>query len=359
MEHRAYRRFLILVVCVVTVGLGSLWAWAGIGRMWYMDPEYPIWLYKIQTAAGHCFGNTTVIVGDSRPMADLIPEEIGPDVYNMAIGGATSIETYYALRKMLQCGKPPLTVILSIAPSHMMTTEAYWSRTMPFGFLSFSEAQSVAAIARRDPQQKLYAISSLGIVDNTIANTLVENYFPAYFWPAMVRGSLFMNKGRNLAFYEETARARGHHLFGTRGNVELASPEAGLAAFRPLQTLDIYFVKTLDLLRDSGSSVVYIDMPISDITARGVSARFKAEYAAYIERRLKPYGNVRRVGEILPVLPASYFGDEAHLNATGALAWSRSVKPLLSERSQLAVDAVGLRDGLAGLRPPAKAGEHD
>ena len=61
-----------------------------------------------------------IILGDSSGKAGIIPDRLGEDVYNVAVGGFSPVEQYFYLKKYLQNGEAPEYIILTYTPYHLM-----------------------------------------------------------------------------------------------------------------------------------------------------------------------------------------------------------------------------------------------
>ena len=73
--------------------------------MAYMDNEYPARKYTREVITGKT-DYETLILGDSRAMADLMPEYLGDGCVNLATGGATSVENLFKFNSIRNtCGR--------------------------------------------------------------------------------------------------------------------------------------------------------------------------------------------------------------------------------------------------------------
>ena len=118
------KNFIKNVFYLLFLGIFILTIFVSYGKMLYLDQEYPMWKFKIDYAKESA-DSQNIIFGDSRALAGFIPEEIDENFINLAVGGGTSIETYYLLKNLLE-NNIPKKIILSISPFHMETSDVFF-----------------------------------------------------------------------------------------------------------------------------------------------------------------------------------------------------------------------------------------
>jgi len=161
-----------------------------------------------------------LIAGDSRAQAALLPERLGPSVRSVAIGGATSIETYYVLRRYLARNPSPRMLLLSLAPFHFGEADVFWERTVKWKALRTPEALEVfrRAAALGDAVLGEPDFRALALRWGRLRLNYVGDY------AAELRNSRGRNRrARNQNETERLAAARGHTFFGR----EASSSEPG------------------------------------------------------------------------------------------------------------------------------------
>jgi hypothetical protein len=320
-------RFIFATVLFFLLVFVSAWMWAVNGRMWFLDREYPMWLSKSMMVETCSLGDT-VIMGDSRPMADLVPEHLG-NASNLALGGSVPIEGYYLAERIVRCPELPKRVIVSFAPWHFIKAGVYWPRTALFGFLNREEMEEVRHVSRRLNDPVIYSVGLTGGLD------LIKNYsysvsLPSYYFPAMVNALFVGRKKQNDAILETTLRNRGHHLFGqANGAAWPNNEETKLVAFKPSRLLEHYFDRMITLLGQRGIEVAFMSMPVNERTRAGINPTMLEAFRGFLTAKAERHSNFRAVGEFPPVLDAEYFGDPEHLNERGARMWSDYVKSKL------------------------------
>jgi hypothetical protein len=325
MRQISTKQYAVCAFSVFIAGFALLWVWTIFGRMWFLDPLYPMWTYKVQMMRDRCYPEDTVIIGDSRAMVGLLPDAFGPDIHNLALGGGSPVEIYYGIKKMEHCATLPRHMFLSIAPFHLVHNDMYWN-VASWGFLSLTEMEEVRRNAENLADESVYhPIPVVGGLANQAANWLHALSFPYYYLPSLQMAGFVGRHGKNLTVYHTIRDQNGQYFFGDKDGSDVPGPEATSGPFRPSPLLDHYYNLTLDQLRDHGVRIDYVAMPISDLTAMNLPAGYREAYEAYMTNLLARYPNVRIIGDLLPVLPADYFGDNGHLNSRGATMWSQRV----------------------------------
>jgi hypothetical protein len=328
--------FFRAVGLVFVLLVGASWVWAARGPMWFLDPEYPMWVAKNEMIS-ECRKDATVIIGDSRAVAGLIPAHLDPSTVNLALGGATPVETYYVAQRILKCPDLPRKVILSISPYHFATADSYWTRAALFSFLSFSEMEEVRKLSESLHDKSLYSVSRTGSIEDRLTNFLYASHFPAFYTGSMKAGMVYRRKHTNDEWLDEVKRQRGYHSFGTDdGSTALSFEVTAMSGFHSRPIFDAYFDRLLTLFADKGIEVNFVPMPMSDLSYKGLPAGFRQDYTAYIDGFRQRHPNFHVTGDLIPVLPWKYFGDRNHLNRAGAEVWTGTVARTLGINVQVA-----------------------
>jgi hypothetical protein len=323
------RRFAIGLAVVFATLIAAAWTWAVYGRMWFLDPEYPMWVVKMQMIRDCAHGETTIF-GDSRPVAGLIPDRMGRGVVNLSLGGGTPIEFAHQVEQIVRCPTLPKRVIVSFPPYHLMKVDSYWGRSALFGFLDFRQMEAVRETSQRLGDILIYS----GKIGEFIANYSYAISFPSYYFPAMVNAWFVTRKKQNDIEFDMVLRSRGHHFFGTAPSSNGPSQEAWLGRFKPAPVLDHYLDKGIALLSKNNIPVYFVGMPLNEMTFQMMRPDLRAEFAKYVEQFARRYKNFQVVGDFLPSLPGKYFGDPVHLNPIGAQMWSELVAKRILEASE-------------------------
>jgi hypothetical protein len=324
------RAFFLGVGVVAAAMFFAAWPWAIHGRAWFMDPEWSMWKAKEQII-DHCNSGDTIILGDSRSMAGLIPAMLGDNVTNLALGASTSIENYYVARRVLACPTPPKRALIAFLPIDMTRTQMYWQRTALFGLLDFEQMEEVRKSSIRISDPLIYSANPVGTVLDKLQNYSYHIGFPSYYFPAMMNAGFVGRKALNEREFENTLRDRGHHYFGTAAQSNRIAEDAQVTAFAPSPLLNDYFERLLTALRDSKTDVYFLTPPLNPATFALVPQDVIADFKAYLNDVAARHPNFHLLGDIVQSMPADHFGDEEHLNEKGAAAWTEIVRGLLAK----------------------------
>ena len=298
-----------------------------IGYTWlfpfgYMDEEFPSWHYTRMVEEGKeakGSGNGTVLIlGDSRAMADIIPEKCGENYVNLGVGGATTIEMYYTLKHYIDNNGAPSGVLIMFAPFHYSYMDNYKTRTMYFHHLSYKEAMEVYAQARAAG----YAGAAPESFEELDTAEIMSIYLrsPSVYMPALINakgtGRLYANRQK----YNEQVMNRGHALYGTMDGCDYPNYEAGyehMAKGGDHRLITAYFGRLLNLCSDNGIRTVVLQPPMNRASYELLKKDYVSEYTSYMKAFEADHKGISFETEI-PCYENEYFGDSSHLNDKGA-----------------------------------------
>jgi hypothetical protein len=330
----SYRRFLATVLVVVVVVIGALWLWVAKAPMVYMDYEYPMWRAKMQIADSDQ-PRSLVILGDSRAVADLIPARLGPGVVNLAMGGATSIEAYYAARKIVVAPTPPRAVLISFSPANLMRIDnlahVFWGRSAQFGYFSLGELNEIRRRSRGLNDETLFGPESPADLDAFLKSLFYTIKFPSYYVPALLDAGFENRSVENQKIFDLVLSDRGHGYFGQAKGATTPDAEVGLQSFAPQKIIDEYFNQTLALLNARNIPVYFVAMPHNVASTQLYSPDMNKGFDDYINSYVSRYPHFHILGDLFLSWPSDNFGDFAHLNPKGATLWSDQVAKLLND----------------------------
>lgn len=262
-----------------------------------------------------------LILGDSRPKAAIIPQELGANVESLTLTGGTPLEIFYTLERYLARHPAPERILLSISAVHFNDGSMFWEHTVKYRYLDSSTLETVLAESR-----------SLG---DDIFGSEWESRWQLFayqykllhlYFPELRAAFIQLNRSaRNLTLFSNLERARGHAWFGARQRSSDPAYEVAHKVFHVSPTLDRYFRRLLHRSRTSGAKVVFAAMPLNRASRGALSSAFVNGYQAYFERIARDYPQIS-FSSGWPVLPDEDFGDANHVNARGAkkmTAWVR------------------------------------
>ncbi len=304
---RLLKNFIILSIPLVLLS-----AYAFINPMGYMTVEYPMWAEEKNAIKGGIEDKKTLIIGDSRAKSGLIPYLLNEDneVYNIAIGGATSIEMYYAARKYLKNHEAPENAVVIFAPCHFCQIDN-WQQTLYYNYLSLPEVLEVEWNAIKYGEKSINYQGSLSDVLSFYLR------LPNKYMDAMVNARFTGNSTVNREKYDSVRSEGGYTFFGNEDYNDQLNYEAHYEGFDHLPMVDHYYIRLLDLLRNEGINVIIEQSPINDASARVIKEEFYEGYREYMDDIESRYPEFT-MEKVIPVYDNSFFGDNNHMNRRGA-----------------------------------------
>lgn len=290
--------------------------------MAFMDAEYPSWRAK-QVLTERCNLGETIILGDSRAAADIMPRRLPFRASNLAVGGGEAVEAYTAMVHALGCPRLPARVIISIVPTHFVYHDLFWERSVRYGLMSASDIAGLRQASHQTGDLSLYGSNPIDAFPLPIRDLLYRARFPALYFANLVHGGGFLRWSRNQRILQDTLAAEGHYFFGTDNGSDIVAAEGHLKAFQALPILDHYFNELLSLLNNRGIDAEFIAMPMNDATWRRIHPQVRDQFDAYLQSYERRYPRFRVTGDIMPHWPDRFFGDQfGHLNQEGAERFS-------------------------------------
>ena len=280
-------------------------------KKYYMGYEYPMWDHVKSVTSSTEPTYTTLIIGDSRSKAGIIPSRLNQALQpaiNLSLGGATPVEGYYSLKKYLENHNAPANIVFSFAPFHLLEQDTYWLRTVKFDYLDFDEYREIEQTH-----------TNLGVESNSGH----DSYFFYAINPLNYTTELFngINSNRskiNEAVSMNMARDHGHFYFGRGQFSNGLNNETRFEAFKADSLIDYYFTKMLALAQANKINIYWYTMPFNKSSCNRTRASFIKDYETYINKTITLHGG--RVLNKTPCWPNTYFGDPSHLHAGSEIA---------------------------------------
>lgn len=313
--------------CIILVGCA--WIWAANGRMWFLDPEYAMWQAKIEMVE-RCELGDTVVLGASRAMAGVLPNQLGGSVSNLALGGSSPIENFYMMQRVARCPTPPRRAVMAFLPLFLTRAQTFWERSALFGFLDFDELEEIRTASVRLSDSMLYSSSPWAAPLGLIENYSYHVGLPSYYFAAMVKGRLVGRKARNDLELARTLNSRGQHFFGSAESSNGVAEDALMTHFAVKPVLDDYMVRLLDLLHKEKIETYFASPPLNPATFALMDRQVAVNFVGYLRSLEARFPNFHVLGQALQEFPADHFGDPEHLNPIGAARWTASLREQLT-----------------------------
>jgi hypothetical protein len=261
-----------------------------------------------------------LLIGDSRLIAGVIPNELGKRALTLAVGGATAIESFHILDTYLRHHEAPQAVVLSLAPFHLVRDEVFWERTGKFKFLEVSELRRATERGQElgaslpGPARSFFHRLPFGRDLDLLATRF--GFLP-YYQADLIDGRFILNFRSNFDVLAQMRAEAGHRYYGLRDGTDETNNEAHEERFEPSAVLDAYLKDFLDLCRARHIKVAWVTMPFSQSSFEKAPLAYRKGFAEHVAKFLTAYPEVRARTEIT-ALPNRYYGDWSHLNQVGA-----------------------------------------
>ena len=311
--------FLKCILAILPFILLVLYTW--LNPMGYMDEEYPSWRYVKEAEKGNIRtdggSDVTLILGDSRAMADIVPKALGDNYVNLGMGGATSVEMYYTLKHYIDNNGAPSKVFIMFAPFHYSYMDNYKTRSLYFHHLSFVEAAKVyrtTLTLTQDGEEES--------IDEVDPSYIISSYLrlPNVYLPALINSKGFGRSGDNRELFAEQVENRGHALYGKLDYCDDLNYEANYTEMRrgrEHRLITRYFSMLLKLCTDNDIETVVLQAPMNEASYHELKESYVNEYQSYMRQFATDNKKVDFELDI-PCYDNACFGDSSHLNERGA-----------------------------------------
>lgn len=307
---------LIRKLILIAIPLIIISVYAALFPMKYMAVEYTMWREEkdfIKNGDDH----EILILGDSRAKSGLIPEMMGDNIYNAAIGGATPIEMYYSMKNYLKNHESPKEVIIIFAPYHLCEADN-WQQTLYYNYLSLPELAEVESTAIEKTDSSVHYS---GWITDIISFKL---RLPNKYLDAIYQAKFIANYNHNSEKYNSVREDRGYTEFGTENGNDGLNYETHHENFDYSPLVIDYYDRLLKLLSENKIKTTIIQSPINSSSSEKISEDFLDGYDAYLSAIEESYPDFT-VEHGLPVYDNIYFGDNNHLNRKGAEKFTAEV----------------------------------
>ncbi len=306
---RLLKNFIILALPLVFICIYTF-----VNPMGFLSLEYPMWVEERDFVRGRGTSEdpVTLIAGDSRAKSGIMPGMLDHDgsVYNIAIGGATGVEMYYAMKNYLKNHAAPENVILIFAPYHFCEMDN-WRQTLYYNYLTLPEIMDtgINAVKYRE-DSVLYR----GFASDLLSFKL---RLPNKYMDALYTARITGNGTANREKYDKVRRECGYTAFGEEEYNDGVNYETHHPDFDLSPMVDAYYLKLLDLLEEKGINVIIEQAPINRASDEVITDEFRSGYYEYMKAVADRYPGMTVETEV-PVYDNSFFGDNNHMNRRGA-----------------------------------------
>ncbi len=310
---RLFKNFIL-----ISIPLMVLCALAYILPMSYMTVEYVMWNEEFENSAKPYIDAKTLIIGDSRAKSSVLPGLLHEDTYNIAIGGATPIEMYFAVENYIEHNGAPENAVVVFAPYHFCDIDN-WDQTLWFNFLSVDE---IAEIYMRGLKTHDPIVTCKGRIPDMISCRL---RLPSKFLAQMYESKFVGRKEENRAKFDSIRADLGYCEFGSADGDDGETYEVRHETFDYSPLVVYYYERLIDMLEENGVNVIIAQPPINQASADALHQEFADGFSAYMKDVAARHPDMEVMSEIC-VYPNSLFGDSIHVNRKGAEVFTKELK---------------------------------
>lgn len=325
----SFTRFSFLMSAIFLVTWGMIWIYIAAFPMAYEGRDYPLSLAKDKLIA-QCRPNQIVVFGDSRAVVGVLPTVMNVPVENLAFPGASPVETYFFVRRILRCPEPPRLVVIAHSASMYPKDEFFWSLFAGLGVLSTADIRSVEANARALGDDELKHAERPSAVPYAVLPELYAMRFPPLYFGVLTGGYVAARWRYNERAMHEAVISSGRSSFGTADGSDSISGEVEMVNWHVSPLVNVYLNRTLALLATHHVPVVIMTMPINASTCERLPSEIQPRFSAYLTKIARANPNVKLVDSTIPCWPDQFYGDAWHFNMSGTLAYSRKLQTVLA-----------------------------
>lgn len=304
----------IIVSCIFAAVLVLFGLIKCLPESWYMDGEYPYWMEQKDHVMEDGQKQEILLLGDSRMKMDLLAYELSDDAYNIALGGGSPIEMYYAMKNYLEHHPVPKAVFIAFGPIHYQEPECYLTRNVYFHYLDNDTIDEANRVIKEN-----------GGKDFSADSTPYQYRLPSAYLKPVVKSLIKPRTQENLAVYQKTREHRGQ-MFGRDKSMETVyTPETKFDSFVCADYLDYYMKSLIELCLENKIPIYIEQMPMGNPGYQKLADKgYLDAYEQYMEALEDEYHIP--VNKKIPVYPAGDFQDNSHLNEEGARKFTRQFK---------------------------------
>lgn len=316
---RSSKRKFIVKVCCLFIPVAVYLLYMNTCQFYYMDDEFPMWQQEKDYISKSDDYNDIVTIGDSICKGNIIPAMIGENAVNIALGGSTPIEMYYALSSYIKNHGSPKKVIILFYPSEYTSLGCFLSRDCYFHYLTDKQTDEVYDIAKANKDE-------LFVNGDTIKQIKEYQLLDPAKYMAAIYNSHFMNRiTYNEQKYSEMEASKGNNIFGLAESFGDANDIIKTPDFNADPVMTTYVQKIMNLCKSKGIKTI-IEQPVyNKATLSGLSNSYKQNMSAFFAELQSEYPDAT-VDSTFDTYPDECFGDAAHLNQRGAEKYTAYIK---------------------------------
>lgn len=299
----------------------------------YSDDEVPYydWVKKLK---GNDFD--VVVIGDSTCNAAYLPNILGENVINIALGGMTPVENFHLFQKYVRKNSKPKVCYISYADMHMLSIDNFYTRTLYSHILTFPQQAEIFRQAHQFDEKQI-------LVDGWLKKWLsIYLYFPEEYQPALMASSFAERLDHNRHLYHNAEIHLGSYISRENGE-NLAMEPYTKDAFAVSDMCAFYYDRLIGLCQKEGITVRLIKLPVSPPVTH--SQKYEDEFYQFYESLKEKYPEIT-----LDCFQNGFdqhdFFDLHHMNLVGAAKFSRMLRECYPQDFSNAAKSSRTREGL-------------
>lgn len=316
----------------------------------FKGEDYISWHYKFEEIDKSKFHNSIIILGDSATEAGFDPLKLSGEskVYNLALPGSHSFDSYIYLKRLIDSGiRPKKVLIIFSAYNYVLPGNTLIRNHLNFDLYSLSEVSKAIEWQREhdffykkfDHYKNLsvYFPFNLFFSEKTNDQKARLSYFEFFLSKIKLSFLDYIHIKRWITGQVTLDRfPRGEikkHLMAHRGHLDypdekikgLIYPTEKLkGTFAPHPFIEKYLIETLKLLKEEKIPVAMPYSPIPKVYYDLSSKDFLNYYEQYMKRLSRDFEV--QVDPEMKWFSQELFGDQIHLNTKGIEIYTKRVE---------------------------------
>lgn len=282
----------------------------------YLNDDYPyIQQQKDHVMKDDCNVREIILLGDSRTKMDILANQLGDNVQNLALSGASTIEMYYTLENYLQHHEKPKAIILSFAPEHYVDIGTYPAGSAYLQYFTKSELDEINQVLLKDDGKDFRK------------DTFCYYYrLPNVYMMPILKSVVSPRTKRYNELYDDAEQLQGYMRNKHEHQMSVVMPpETKENGFVPDRAVDYYMKQIIELAQKNDIDMFIEQTPMGVdgyeyLTANG----YLHAYKEYMNQIRNDYGIA--VNDEIPCYDNQYFSDDSHLNSKGAEVFTEYLK---------------------------------
>jgi hypothetical protein len=275
----------------------------------YMDRGYPYWSEQKEHVMVKDNRQEVLLLGDSRIKAAVFADELGKNVYNLAVPAGSPIEMYHTLDNYMKYHPKPKAVFVAHAPWLLYEfREEQLKQAMQCGYFDIKEMRDILGLVKEN--------------DGNNYTYLAYAYryrLPNKYMKQVVESLVHSQQAENMRIYQKARQHKGRMIYepADRATKAVYPPELKYNVFKCAAYMNLYIEKTIELCLENDIPIYLEQMPMGNPGYDMLSERgYISDYQEYMRKLHDKYQIP--VNYNIPVYPTEYFFDESHLNEKGA-----------------------------------------